>query len=151
MLYFARWKIALILGTILIGVMFLLPNFVPESVRYGPDGRPQGVWTVLPSETLNLGLDLRGGSHLVFQVDMDEVRADRLVRLSDDVRTILRNQPAILTAAPAVVEGRVVVRLSRPEDMDAAMGRLQSINEPVSNTFGQSSELMADGSCSLKT
>ncbi|MFC4723988.1 protein translocase subunit SecD [Glycocaulis abyssi] len=139
MLYFARWKIALILGTILIGVLFLMPNFVPESTRYGPDGRPQGVWTVLPSDTLNLGLDLRGGSHLVFQVDMDEVRSERLIRLADDVRTVLRNQPPILTAAPAVVEGRVVVRLSRPEDMEAALRRLRSINEPVSNSFGQAS------------
>ncbi len=137
MLYFARWKIALILGTILIGVLFLLPNFVSETDRFDAQGQPQGVWQYLPSRTLNLGLDLRGGSHLVFQVDMDEVRSERLVRLSDDVRTVLRNQPAILTAAPAVVEGRVVVRLSRPEDMAEAMRRLQSINEPVSDTFGQ--------------
>jgi preprotein translocase subunit SecD len=137
MLYFARWKIALILGTILVGMLFLLPNFVPESARYGSDGRPQGVWSALPSDTLNLGLDLRGGSHLVFQVDMEEVRAERLVRLSDDVRTVLRNQPAILTAAPAVVEDRVVVRLSRPDDMDAALRRLQTINEPITSSLGQ--------------
>lgn len=137
MLYFARWKIALILGTILLGVLFLLPNFVAEDQRFDAQGRPQGAWEYLPSNSVNLGLDLRGGSHLVFQVDMDEVRAERIVRLADDVRTVLRNQPAILTAAPAVVEDRVVVRLSRPEDMTEAMRRLQSINEPISTQMGQ--------------
>ena len=137
MLYFARWKIALILGTILLGVLFLLPNFVAEDLRFDAQGRPQGAWEYLPSNSVNLGLDLRGGSHLVFQVDMDEVRAERIVRLADDVRTVLRNQPAILTAAPAVVEDRVVVRLSRPEDMTEAMRRLQSINEPISTQMGQ--------------
>ncbi|MCC5980216.1 MAG: protein translocase subunit SecD [Oceanicaulis sp.] len=137
MLYFARWKIALILGTILLGVLFLLPNFVAEDQRFDAQGRPQGAWEYLPSNSVNLGLDLRGGSHLVFQVDMDEVRAERIVQLADDVRTVLRNQPAILTAAPAVVEDRVVVRLSRPEDMTEAMRRLQSINEPISTQMGQ--------------
>jgi preprotein translocase subunit SecD len=67
MLYFAPWKTTVVTLVILIGLLFTLPNFVPESVRLDANGEPKGVFTVLPHKTINLGLDLRGGSHLVFQ------------------------------------------------------------------------------------
>ncbi len=136
MLYFAPWKTALILGAIVVGLLFSLPNFVPESARLGPDGEPKGVWTVLPHQTINLGLDLRGGSHLVFEVDMEEVQAERLSNLADDVRASFRTEPPILSAPPAVVGEQVVVRLSREDDMQRALERLDGVNEPVETRMG---------------
>ncbi|WP_306017009.1 protein translocase subunit SecD [Oceanicaulis sp. MMSF_3324] len=138
MLYFAPWKTTVVTLVILIGLLFTLPNFVPESVRLDANGQPKGVFTVLPHQTINLGLDLRGGSHLVFQVDMDEVRQERLENLQDDARSALReNPPILISGSPAVVEGQVIVRLSRPEDMDQAMERLEELNEPITTATGQ--------------
>jgi len=137
MLYFAPWKTVLILAVILIGFVFTLPNFVPESVRYDSDGRANAPWTVLPNQTINLGLDLQGGSHLVFQVDLDEVRQDRLSNLQEDVRALFRRAPPILSAPPAVIDNQVVVRLSDPADMERAIERLDEINERVSGAGGQ--------------
>jgi len=138
MLYFAPWKTTVVTLVILIGLLFTLPNFVPESVRLDDNGEPVGVFTVLPHQTINLGLDLRGGSHLVFQVDMDEVRQERLENLQDDARSALReNPPILISGSPAVVEGQVIVRLSRPEDMDQAMERLEELNEPITTATGQ--------------
>ncbi|KAA5804745.1 protein translocase subunit SecD [Alkalicaulis satelles] len=137
MLYFPPWKTVLILAVILIGLSFTLPNFVPETVRHGEDGRPQGVWSVLPNQTVNLGLDLQGGSHLVFQVDMDGVKQDRLSNLQDDVRSLFRRAPPILSAPPAVVDDRIVVRLTDAADMDRALERLEEVNERVSGPGGQ--------------
>ena len=139
MLYFAKWKVALILGAILVGLLFSLPNFLPESTRLDAQGQPKGVFTVLPHKTVNLGLDLRGGSHLVFQVDMDQVRTTQLENLADEARAALRNDPPILTAPPAVTGGEVVVRVSRPEDIDRAFERLEDLNEPVTTAMGQQS------------
>ncbi|GGE33973.1 protein translocase subunit SecD [Marinicauda pacifica] len=142
MLYFAPWKIALIVGAIVVGVLFSVPNFVPESVRLeqtsseGEAPEPKGIWTILPHQTVNLGLDLRGGSHIVFEVDMEEVREERLTNLAEDVRNTLRTSPPIFSARPAVVGEEVVVRLSDAEDMDAAMARLRDLNEPVTTTGG---------------
>ncbi len=56
MLYFANWKIGLIAAVSLLGIWFALPNFSP-----------------VPGQTVNLGLDLQGGSHLVFEVDLPGV------------------------------------------------------------------------------
>ncbi|MFP4518454.1 MAG: protein translocase subunit SecD [Oceanicaulis sp.] len=137
MLYFSSWKTALIIAVCLIGFLFTLPNVVPASQRLDASGEPVGLWRVLPHSSVNLGLDLRGGSHLVFEVDMEEVKQERLSNLAEDVRAAFRQDPPILSAPPAVVNGEVVARLSRPEDLDRALERLEEINEPVTNTGGQ--------------
>ncbi|MBV9784039.1 MAG: protein translocase subunit SecD, partial [Acidisphaera sp.] len=59
MLYFSRLKAALILGVCVLGALFCLPNLAAS---------PAG-W--LPWRQVHLGLDLRGGSYLLMQVDMD--------------------------------------------------------------------------------
>lgn len=138
MLYFPPWKTVLILAVILIGFVFTLPNFVPESVRYGQDGRANAPWSFLPGQTINLGLDLQGGSHLVFQVDLDEVRDERLNNLREDVWALFRRTPPILLAGqPAVIGSQIVIRLADPADIAGAMERLDSINDRVSGPAGQ--------------
>ncbi|WP_109260735.1 protein translocase subunit SecD [Hyphobacterium indicum] len=114
MLYFAHWKIALILAVSLLGIWFAAPNFSP-----------------LPGQTVNLGLDLQGGSHLVFEVDLPGVRAERLDGLSQEATVLFRQQPTIPTAANAVIGDEVVIRVARAEDMDEAFSRLQSLSRPV--------------------
>ena len=123
MLYFSPWKIALIAGVILLGFFFSLPNFVPAEQRYvdvEQQEETRGIWSVLPHKTINLGLDLRGGSHLVFEVDIEDVRTERLADLSDEARAVLRNDPPIFTARPAVVGEQVVIRITNADDLDAA-------------------------------
>ena len=114
MLYFANWKIALILAVALLGIWFAAPNF-------------SGV----PGQTVNLGLDLQGGSHLVFEVDLPGVQQERLDGMSQEANVLLRQQPAIPTAANGVVDDEVVIRVARAEDMDDAYARLQELSRPV--------------------
>jgi preprotein translocase subunit SecD len=137
MLYFAPWKTVLVLLTVALGALFLAPNFFSDAQRLGADGEPRGIWSTIPNKTINLGLDLQGGSHIVFMVDMDEVREQRLDNLREDVRTSFRQSQPILSAPPAVLNDRVVVRLSRPDDLERAMERLNDLNEPVVNAQGQ--------------
>jgi len=82
MLYFQTWKLILILGVCLLGVVFSLPNaFSPETVANWP--------RYVPKKQVSLGLDLRGGSHLLLEVDMATVEKERLAGLVDEVRTQL--------------------------------------------------------------
>ncbi|MCW5725412.1 MAG: protein translocase subunit SecD [Maricaulaceae bacterium] len=141
MLHFARWKIILILAVIATGAVFSVPNLFPLQSRFevvdGQPVEPLGVWRFLPNNTINLGLDLQGGSHLVFEVDLDQVRADRLNALADDARAVLRRQPAIPAAPPAVVGGEVVVRISRADDLEDAYRRLNELSQPIQTGLGQ--------------
>ena len=80
MLYFQTWKLVLILGACLLGVIFALPNaFSPETVAKWP--------SYVPRKQVALGLDLRGGSHLLLEVDMGAVEKERLAGLVDELRT----------------------------------------------------------------
>ena len=80
MLALSRWKILLVLASALFGLIFTLPNLVP------PGALPS--WA--PSQRLNLGLDLQGGSYLLLEVDTQALSKERLTNLTEDIRTRLK-------------------------------------------------------------
>ena len=83
MIYFAKWKVTLILGICFLGFVFAMPNlFREEALGVVPD------W--LPHKKINLGLDLQGGSHLLLEVEVDAVIRERLESIVDSVRVTLR-------------------------------------------------------------
>jgi len=84
MLYFANWKILLICGVCLLGVLLSIPNLLPQNdlARL-----PQ----IIPHKQVSLGLDLRGGSYLLLKVDVDAAQRERLNSIVDSVRNTLRD------------------------------------------------------------
>lgn len=72
------WRIALTLLVTTLGLLFASPNFVMVNS------------TLLPSKSVNLGLDLRGGSHLLLDVDLQHYLKDQYEMLSDNIRKELR-------------------------------------------------------------
>src|SRR5690349_16603586 len=84
MLYFANWKVLLICGACLLGVLLSLPNlFTPAQLAYLPH--------FIPKKQVALGLDLRGGSYLLLHVDIGAAQRDRLNTTIDSVRNTLRD------------------------------------------------------------
>jgi preprotein translocase subunit SecD len=83
MIYFARWKIVMILGICALGVLFAAPNFLSAK-------QAESLPSWLPHKQLSLGLDLQGGSHLLLEVKVDSVLKERLEALVDTMRTALR-------------------------------------------------------------
>ena len=82
MLYFQRWLVTLILVVCAIGLIFTLPNLLSQQTMARLPN-----W--LPKKQINLGLDLRGGSHLLLEVDMSSVEKDQLNNLVDELRTAM--------------------------------------------------------------
>lgn len=82
---FPKWKEWLIALVCAFGVLFALPNIIPQSVL---NKFPS--W--MPTQRVNLGLDLRGGAHLLLEVDLDSVRTDYLNQTLDNVRVTLRKE-----------------------------------------------------------
>src|SRR6202043_3182977 len=84
MLYFANWKVLLICGICALGVLLSLPNlFTPTQLARLP--------SVIPHKQVALGLDLRGGSYLLLQVDVAAAQRERLNTIVDSVRNTLRD------------------------------------------------------------
>src|SRR6185295_18579305 len=127
MLHFSRWKIIATLLTCLAGVLFTLPNFFSkETVQSWPR------W--VPHQQLNLGLDLRGGAHLLLSMETEDVRKDWLDTLRDDARNRLRNAK-IVTSGLGIANKAVVVRLAKPEDADAALKDLRGMAQPTGSAL----------------
>ena len=142
MLYFSRWKIYLILATCIAGFILMLPNFLGRDTL-----------AALPSWYANtrvsLGLDLRGGSHLLLEVDMATVIRDRVEGLVDGARQQLRTANIGYTALNAG-ERAVTVQLRDPAQAADAVKALRQLASPVGRSAlgsGQPDlEVTADGS-----
>src|SRR3712207_3891289 len=123
MLYFARWKLALIAAALLAAVVIALPNLFPSgAVERWPD------W--MPKRQMVLGLDLRGGAHMLLQVDRDDLVRERVETLLGDVRQTLRDQRIGYRNLRAE-GGAIAFDLREAADADKALAALQPLTEPI--------------------
>src|SRR3981081_1002484 len=113
MLYFTRWKALAIILTALVVCLCAVPNFFPEATVKG--------WPAWAQRRLVLGLDLQGGSHILLEVDQNDIRKQRLDTLRDEVLRTLREARITWANAPAVRGNSVEVRLREGGEFAAAL------------------------------
>ncbi len=132
MLYFSRWKTFGIWLVVLAGIVCALPNVFSQSTL---DALPD--W--LPKRQMALGLDLRGGSHILLQIDRQELIDARLNTAKDDIRSALRDARIGYTGLSA--SGRTVqVRIREADKIDQAKEALKALTQPISSSlFGAGS------------
>ena len=128
MMEFSRWKIWLVGIIAGLGVLFTLPNFLPEGLRSQIPG-------FLPSQILNLGLDLQGGSYLLLEVDTQALIKEKYNNLTEDVRTKLKEK-AIAYSALNRVGDHISVRISDAAQLDQAYGILNTLSVPLPKNPG---------------
>ncbi len=116
MMYFSRMKATLILGVCLLGILLGVPNLFPAPAAW------------MPWRTVHLGLDLRGGSYLLLEVDMKAVIKERLDSIADGVRQALRGgQLFYQTIVPQPDQNRVLLRLRDTSKTQAAIAALKPL------------------------
>jgi preprotein translocase subunit SecD len=127
MLHFERWKIIAILLTCLTGFLFALPNFVSkETLATWPD--------FMPKRQMPLGLDLRGGAHLLLAMDQEEIRKDWLLGVQDAARASLR-EAKIGFSGIGIDGGAVKVTLVKADDAARAETELKKLISPIGNAL----------------
>ncbi|HZB93828.1 MAG TPA: protein translocase subunit SecD [Stellaceae bacterium] len=136
MLYFPKWLVALILGVCALGVVLTVPNLFPTQTV---DSWP----SFLPKKQVNLGLDLRGGSYLLYQVDMRSVLTERLDNVLDGLRSEFRTA-RIGYLNLGTDHGDVHFTLREPEQMDQVGGLVRKVDPDLDMTSG------AGGAVTLK-
>ena len=129
MMHYSRWKTIGIWAVVLLGILFALPNLFSQSLLAKlPD------W--LPKQQMTLGLDLQGGSHILLQIDANELIKERLESARDEIRTSLRDARIGYTGLSG--SGKYVqVRIRDADQVDAAKTALKSLTDPIaSNLLG---------------
>ncbi|MDP1528365.1 MAG: protein translocase subunit SecD [Rhodoferax sp.] len=119
MVQMSRWKVILLALSLVFGLLFSYANALTQAQRDSLPG-----W--LPKPTLNLGLDLQGGSYLLLQVDVAAMRDKRVSNLSEDARQTLSE--ARIAIVGIVRDGNgVVVTLNNPAQMDPAVTAMRTL------------------------
>ncbi len=84
-----------------------------------------------PKHKITLGLDLQGGSHVMLQVDRNDIVKERLQSTIDDVRSKLREANIGYTGLTGTGQ-TVQVRVRDLSQVDAAKKALAPLTQPVS-------------------
>src|SRR5271156_1075532 len=136
MLYFANWKVLLICGVCALGLLFSLPNLLsPASLAWLPAS--------IPHKRVSLGLDLRGGSYLLLQVEVAAAQRERLNSIIDNVRNALRDANIGYTGLE--VEGNAITfTIREPDRIDDARQALRKLDPDLTV------EIAADGSGTMR-
>jgi protein-export membrane protein SecD len=123
MFHYPRWKIAAILGSVLIAAILALPNVLSnDSKKYFADH--YGL------HGMTLGLDLQGGSNILMEVDRKDMLEKLQTRLTGDIRATLR-EAKIAYGGTAKTENGVSVSILKPEDAEKAKTELNKLLQPL--------------------
>ena len=90
MLYFSKFKSISILLICLLGIIFAFPNLLSQNTL---NVLPK----IIPHKQINLGLDLRGGSHLLVEVQSSVRASERMDDLYNEIRIELRRNKILLS------------------------------------------------------
>src|SRR5581483_3298575 len=135
MLHFTRFKVAAILLTAFFVCLCAVPNFFPESTVQS--------WPKWAQRHVVLGLDLQGGSHILLEVDVNDVKKQKLEALRDDVRRVLREARIGLAGAPVIKGDSVEVRI-RDADPQVALTKLRELSQPLGGVLGANASRSVD-------
>lgn len=124
MIYMARWKIILILLVCFWGFLYASPNMMSKDMR-AKIAETMPSW--FPEKTINLGLDLRGGSYLLLQVDYNSVVKERIDALEQAVRSDLRKDKILPRIAKLNDGLRFTLRNAEEADKVKAILRQQGM------------------------
>lgn len=166
MLQIDLWKRILIWLTVAAGLLLAAPNLFYERVERSNDAEAvladgvtademdrtgmteaelqaeAALWPAfLPDGLVNLGLDLRGGAHLLAEVQVGDVYARRMEALWPEVRDALAAERDVVGFVTRIDSDPDVLRveISRPEGMERALAILRGLAQPVASPLGGAS------------
>ena len=155
------WKRVLVLALVVLALVFAMPNLFYARVEAHNDAiaavAKTGVETPeltaaragwpgwLPSSIVNLGLDLRGGAHLLAEVHLEDVHATRMDLLWPEVRDLMKNERATvgtvrrLPSPPDVLK----VQISEANGLARALELVGGLSQPVTSLTGAGQRTLA--------
>ncbi|MDU9003593.1 protein translocase subunit SecD [Sedimentitalea todarodis] len=153
MLQFELWKKVLIWSVCAVGLWLALPNAFYTRVEQHNDavaaievqgqtdalGAEAAQWpNWMPSALVNLGLDLRGGAHLLAEVKVTDVYESRMQAMWPEIRDRLRPERATIGTVrlqPSDPQ-EIRVKISQPDGMVRALEVVRELARPIQTLTG---------------
>ncbi|UTS80819.1 protein translocase subunit SecD [Phaeobacter piscinae] len=153
MLQIDLWKRVLIWLVCVTGLLLALPNAFYTRVEQANDAAAEIIakgesperlevadqWpSFMPSSLVNLGLDLRGGAHLLAEVKVADVYGARMDALWPEVRDALRPERGEVGTfrRQQAPEGQIRLKISKPEGMARALEVVRGLANPITSLTG---------------
>lgn len=154
MLQIPLWKRVIIWGLCALGVLTALPNLFYDRVERHNDAvatiertgvetpelaAERALWPDwLPSKLVNLGLDLRGGAHLLAEVHLEDVYKARMDALWPEMRRALAEARAEIGGIRRLPSdpSELRIRIERPESMARAIEIANGLSTNVVSLSG---------------
>ena len=157
MLQIELWKRIVIWGLVALGLFMAMPNgfytrvethndavaLIEKSGSTPERAADAALWPdYLPNSLVNLGLDLRGGAHLLAEVQVGDVYEARLKGMWPTVRDVLRPERDVIGAVRRLDSPvhELRVRIANPAAMDRALELVRGLAQPVSSLSGVGSK-----------
>ena len=173
MLQIETWKRILICITVAVSLLYALPNAFYNRVEAHNDAVHEAALKQFPSDALspdlaqriaawsswmpsslvNLGLDLRGGAHLLAEVQLRDVYADRLEGYWPQIREALVNERASIGPVRRLEEspaGEMHIRIANPDQIDKAVQIVQGQASALASLGGiGATDIIATGNADI--
>jgi preprotein translocase subunit SecD len=121
------WKRVLIIGAVLLALLYAAPNLFPK----GEEGALAKLPAFLPHKTVNLGLDLQGGSHILLQVDLSTMVKQQSEDLISSLRPALREKKIGYKRLAVIPLGGIRVTLRDPKDAEAVRAAMVALDNTL--------------------
>src|SRR3712207_8186536 len=93
---------------------------------------------MIPTLGIVLGLDLQGGSHILLEVDVNDLvrgRTGLVNQLRDDVRRVLRETGGRVEGGIQTTQRGVQIRIPDANERARIMPKLRELSQPISNAI----------------
>ena len=125
MLDFPRTKVTWIVGLLVALMLLAVPSFFPERITNSWPAHPR----------VSLGLDLAGGSRLLLEANVDDLVANRIEVMHDQITNGMNNAtPKIAIGDISVQNGQLTFMVRDPGQVDAAREVLNKLTQGVALT-----------------
>lgn len=117
-------KIGLVALAAMLSVLLLIPTVYQKQVPEDPEEWPgwyTQLWDAFGGAHITLGLDLQGGLHLQYQVDVDQAISDKVDQYVDQIRESIQDDHPDASFTVERIEGATAIRVtaegSNPRDL----------------------------------
>jgi SecD/SecF fusion protein len=129
-----KWKAALLAFLTIVSVYLVLPTFLGFKDKFDKaletNAAPPWYFKIFPAKWINLGLDLRGGIYLEFEVELDKAIQNKVDVISGDLKRAFEEEKIPVTEISEDTKNHTIIISAAGEE------QITSIQDYVAKNYG---------------